>query len=104
MLSGSDIRLYVKRNNVIRDKEEGDFIMNEKELIANRLRSKNVLVHDSMFICPKHRNSFGIDWHCVKSKRHHPDHEPGLHSSTSDCRQATLATCLKIEGLPVGRR
>ena len=64
MLSGSDIRSYLKRNNVIRNKEEDDFIMNEKNLIANRLRSKNVLVDDSMFICPKHRSSFGIDWHC----------------------------------------
>ena len=40
----------------------------------------------------------------VKSKCHHPDHEPGLHSYTSDCRQASLATCLKIEGFPGGGR
>ena len=92
MLSGSNIRSYLKRNNVIRNKEEDDFIMNEKNFIANRLRSKNVVVDDSMFICPKHRSSFGIDWHCVKSKCHHPDHEPTLHSSASDCHQATLTT------------
>ena len=98
MLSGSDIRSYLKRNNVIRNKED-DFIMNEKNFIANRLRSKNILVDDSMFICPKHRSSFGIDWHCVKSKCHHPDHEPGLHSSTSDCRQASLATCLNFQSV-----
>ena len=78
--------------------------MNEKKLIANRLRSKNVLVDDSMFICPKQRSSFGIDWDCVKSKCPHLDHEPGLHSSASDCRQTTLATCLKIEEFPVGGR
>ena len=55
-----------------------------------------------LFVCPRHRSSFGIDWHCVKSECHQLDHELGLHSSASDCRQASLATCLKIDGFPVG--
>ena len=37
MFSGIDIRLHLKRNNVIRNKEEDDLIMNEKNLITNRL-------------------------------------------------------------------
>lgn len=104
MLSGSDIRSYLKRNNVIHRKEDDSIIVNEKNLIANRLRSKNIIIDDSMHICPKHRSSFGIDWHSVKSKCHHPDHDPSQRQSASDCRQASLNVCLRIEGFPLGGR
>jgi hypothetical protein len=104
MLSENDIRSYLKRNKVISKKEEDDIIMNEKNLIANRLRSKNIFVDGSTFICPKHRSSFGVDWHSVKSTCHHPDHDPNHRSFASDCRRAALTTCSKIEGFPVGGR
>jgi hypothetical protein len=104
MLNESDVRSYLKRNNVISKKEEDDVIQNERNLIANRLRSKNVYFDDSMSICPKHRSSYSIDWCSAKSTRHHPDHDSNHRSFASDCRRATLATCSKIEGFPVGGR
>lgn len=98
------MRSYLKRTNVISKKDEDEVIVNETNLIANRLHSKNIFIDGSMFICPKHRSSFGIDWHSVKSTCHHPDHDANNRSSASDCRRATLATCLKIEGFPAGGR
>ncbi len=38
LLGGTDIRSYLKRKNVISKIEQDDLIMNEKNLIANRLR------------------------------------------------------------------
>ena len=104
MLRERDIRWYLKRAHVIRKKEEDDSIMNEKNLIANRLRSKNILIDDSMFICPKHRSSFGVDWYSARSKCHHPEHDSTQPSNAADCRPATLTHCLKIEGFPIGGR
>lgn len=100
----NDIRSYLKRNRIISNEDEDEIIVNEKNLIANRLSLKNILITDSMHICPKHRSSFGIDWHSVKSSCHHPNHDANHRCSTSDCRRATLTTCLQIEGFPVGGR
>lgn len=99
-----DIRSYLKRKNVISKKEEDDVIVNEKNLIANRLRSLNIFIDDSMSICPKHRSSYGINWRDTTSVCHHPDHDPKHRPSARDCRRANLATCSKIEGFPVGGR
>jgi hypothetical protein len=104
LLSGIDIRSYLKRKNVISKIGEDNLIENEKNLIGNRLRSKNVFIDDSMVICPKHRSSFGIDWFDSKTKCHHPDHDPKRRCSTKDCRHARLSICSKIEGFPVGGR
>lgn len=78
--------------------------MNEKNLIANRLLLKNILIDDSMSICPKHRSSFGVDWHDVKTTCHHPDHDPQHRPKAFDCRRANLVMCSKIENFPVGGR
>ena len=102
MLSERDVRLHLERINVIRKEEEDDIIMNEKNLIANRLHSKNILINNSMFIYPKHCNSFCVDWYCAKARCHHPDHDPSHRSYAPDCHQAAVPTCLKIEGFPVG--
>jgi len=104
MLKGIDIRSYLKRNGVISKTEEDSFIMNERNLIANRLRSKGIFIDDSMAICPKHRSEFRIDWKDSKSKCHHPDHDSKHHSFFIPCRRANLATCSKIKGFPVGGR
>ena len=61
-LAEHDIRPYLKHLRVIAAVEEDNIIINEKNLIANRLLRKNILVDDSMWICPKHRSSFGIHW------------------------------------------
>ena len=84
--------------------EEDTTIINEKNLIANRLLLKNILMDDSMSICPKHRGSFGIDWRDHKSACHFPNSDQKYHATTSDCRRATLKLCSKIEGFPIGGR
>ena len=56
-LEGIDIRSYLKRRKVISKIEDDNLIVNERNLIANRLRSKEIFVDDSMAICPKHRSS-----------------------------------------------
>jgi hypothetical protein len=103
-LKSIDIRAYLKRKGVISKEEDDNFIMNERNLIANRLHAKDILVDDSMLICPKHRSSFGIDWCDSKPTCHHPDHESRQSFSTSDCRRASIDMCSKIEGFPVGGR
>ena len=60
-LAKSDIRQYLKRIGVIKKLDEDMTIVNEKNLIANRLIGKNILVDKTMSICAKHRSSFGID-------------------------------------------
>ncbi len=104
LLKDIDIRPYLIRKKVISKTEEDDFIVNERNLIANRLLSLNVLIDDSMAICPKHRSSYGIDWYDSKSKCHHPDHDSRQHSSGRDLRPANIISCSKIEGFPVGGR
>lgn len=103
-LTQRDVDHYLKRLSLIRKTEDDIIIMNEKDLIASRLSAKNIIVDDSMSICPKHRSSFGIDWWDVKSKCHHPDHDSKHHPKASNCRRADLTTCLKIQGFPVGGR
>ena len=53
-LAERDIRPYLKHLRVTAAVEEDNIIINEKNLIANRLLRKNILVDDSMWICPKH--------------------------------------------------
>ncbi|CAF4286381.1 unnamed protein product [Rotaria socialis] len=101
-LKDIDIRPYLKSKNVISKKEEDDFIVNEKNLIANRIRYLDIFIDDSMSICPKHRSSYGIDWHASKSTCHHPDHNSKHCPSVRDCRHANITTCSKIEGFAVG--
>jgi hypothetical protein len=101
-LGDIDIRSYLKRKNVISKIEEDDLIVNEKNLIANRLRFNNIFIDDSMYICPKHRSSYGIDWCVAKGKCYHPDHDPKRHPSKGDLRPAKIALWSKIEGFPVG--
>ena len=101
-LGDTDIRPYLKRKNVISKIEQDDLIVNEKNLIANRLRLENILTDDSTYICPKHRSSYGTDWYVAERKCYHPDHDPKHHPSKSDLRCANLTLCSKIEGFPVG--
>ncbi len=103
-LEGIDIRSYLRRKKVIAKIEEDNLIINERNLIANRLRSKEIYIDDAMSICPKHRSSYGIDWYDSKSTCHHHDHDSEYHYSSRDCRRVNLATCFKIEGFPVGGR
>jgi hypothetical protein len=103
-LSELDIRSYLKQNGIISKKEDDNIVMNEKNLIANRLFLKNILVNDIMRICPKHRSSFGIDWFHKKTTCHHPDHNSSNRSALKDCRPVNLTTCLKVEGFPIGGR
>lgn len=104
VLAEIDIRPYLKRLGIIKEKSEDDIIINERNLIANRLLAKNIVIDDNMSICPKHRSSFGIDWCDVVSTCHHPNHDQKQRSSVSDCRRANLALCSKLEGFPVGGR
>ncbi|CAF4127972.1 unnamed protein product [Adineta steineri] len=101
-LKDIDVRPLLQRYKVITRINEDDLIMNEKNLIANRLRLENILVDDSMFICPKHRSSYGLNWHVPETKCSHPDHDPQRHVSKSDLRAAKIDQCSKIEGFPVG--
>ena len=103
-LAQRDVRPYLKLISVIKKTEEDTTIINEKNLIANRLLLKNILIDDSMSICPKHRGSFGIDWRDHKSACHFPNSDQKYHATTSDCRRATLKLCSKIEGFPIGGR
>ena len=103
-LSELDIRSYLKNNGTISKKEDDNLIMNEKNLIANRLLRKNILVDNSMRICPRHRGAYGIDWCNRTTVCHHPDHGPSYSLSVKDCRRAKLNVCLKIEGFPIGGR
>ncbi|CAF3865475.1 unnamed protein product [Rotaria magnacalcarata] len=103
-LRAIDVRSYLKNKKIISHKEEDDFIINERNLIANRLKPSNILIDDSMSICPKHRSSYGIDWYDVRSTCRHPDHDSKAKSSARDCRRANINICSKIEGFPVGGR
>ena len=103
-LTELDIRSYLKRNNIISKKTDDDIIMNEKNLIVNRLTRKSILVGDNMKICPKHRSSFGIDWFSRTTTCHHPEHASGHSAVMKDCRRVKLSTCLKIEDFPIGGR
>jgi len=100
-LKDIDVRALLKRKKVISKIEQDNLIMNEKNLITNRLRLENILVDESMFICPKHRSSFGVDWRVLQSKCYHPDHDPKHHPSKRDLRCANISLCSKIEGFPV---
>ena len=103
-LSEYDIRSYLKCNRIIAKEKDDNIIINETNLIANRLMRKNILVNDAMLICPKHRSSFEIDWIDRKSTCYHPDHDPNSNVSITDCRRANLNTLLRAEGFPIGGR
>lgn len=86
-------------------KSEGDpSALSERDLIANRLKLRNIAVDDAMSICPKHRSSFGVDWFSSTSVCHHPNHNPRQRPKGSDCRRATLRLCNKIDRFPIGGR
>jgi hypothetical protein len=101
-LEAIDVRALLKRKKVISKIEQDDLIMNEKNLITNRLRLEKILVDESMFICPKHRSSYGVDWYVSDRKCYHPDHDPNHRPSKRDLRCASISICSKIEGFPVG--
>ena len=103
-LAQRDIRPYLKQLRIISKIEDDDIIVNEKNLIANRLLQANVLVDDSMSICPRHRSIYGIHWYDVGSLCSHPDHVSKRRSCVSDCRRAKLSMCSRIEGFPIGGR
>ncbi len=85
------------RKWVISKKEDGDSMINEKDLIANRSKSKDIVIDDSMPICPKHSCSYGMDWYDVKSTCHLPDYDTGTKSSSRDSRFANINICREIE-------
>ena len=60
-LINSDIRQYLKPIGAIKKLDEDMTIVNEKNLITNRLIGKNILVDNTMSICAKHQSSVGID-------------------------------------------
>ena len=103
-LSELDIRSYLEQSKVISKKEDDNIVVNEKNLIANRLIRKSILAENNMKICPKHRSSFGIDWFSRNATCHHPEHDSGHSSAMKDSRRVKLTTCLKIEGFPIGGR
>ena len=105
-LSNIDIRPYLKNHGIINTVHDDQIIINEKNLIANRLQRENIVVDDNMSICPKHRSSFGIDWNSNDTTCHHPDHAHDTEQRISfkDFRLANLKTCTKIEGFPIGGR
>jgi hypothetical protein len=101
-LSTYDRRQYLLRKRLIDKNEAESIVFNEKDLIANRLALKNIIVNDDMGICPKHRSSNGVDWSMKHTTCNHPDHKPNDKVSSRDCRQAKFSTCAKIEGFPIG--
>ena len=103
-LSQHDIRPYLKRNRIITKLEDDDIIMNERNLIANRLLRENIFIDDTMSIYPKHRSAFGVDWIDRKIRCYHLDQDSNASVSTADCRLVKLSTGFKIEGFPVGGR
>ena len=103
-LNENSVHEYLLRKNIITKRERDTIRISEKDLIANRLRLKNVFIDNNMFICPKHRNSFGIGWHDTRSVCHHPEHNPDQRHKPFDCRRANLDLCSKIEEFSVGGR
>ena len=77
-------------------------IVNEKDLFADRLKREKVLVDNTMSICAKHRSSFGIEWCNAVSGCSHTDDDSKHRPSASDCRQAKVNICSRIEGFPIG--
>ena len=57
-----------------------------------------------MFICPKHRNTFEINWSNRGNVGHHPDHDTNQHLRAKGCRVAMyyfpqrLANFLLVKG------
>ncbi|CAF1008105.1 unnamed protein product [Didymodactylos carnosus] len=81
--------------------DDDDKIMNERNLIANRLERLNIIVDDATSICPKHRSSFGIVW--FQSKQcYHPDYDPKRPAHSTDCRPASLDVSSRIQDFPIG--
>ncbi|CAF0935170.1 unnamed protein product [Didymodactylos carnosus] len=80
--------------------DDDDKIMNEINLITNRLERLNIIADDTTSICPKHRSSLGIGW--FQSKQcYHPDHDPKSPAHSADCRPASLDVSSRIQGFPV---
>ncbi|CAF0899738.1 unnamed protein product [Didymodactylos carnosus] len=100
-LEKNDVTGYMSWTGVVKKPEDDDVIMNEKNLILNRLSKYNLLIDNSMEICPKHRNTYGVGWN-DQTTCHHPRHDPKKFAEKSNCRRANLALCCNIEGFPVG--
>jgi hypothetical protein len=103
-LDGISAEEYLVYKGIISDKQRDRIRISEKDLIANRLRSKKIYIDNNMVICPKHRNSFGIGWYDQSSACHHPDHNQQKRPKPTDCRRTNLFNCWKIEGFPIGGR
>ena len=101
-LNEISVEEYLIRRGIISNKQRNDIRISEKDLIANRLRLKNIFIDNGMVICPKHRASFGIGWCDQNSLCHHPEHNPYQPPNPKDCRRANLIICQKIEGFPFG--
>ncbi|CAF0935152.1 unnamed protein product [Didymodactylos carnosus] len=89
-LEQNDIRQYLKHLGAVKHvDDDDDKIMNERNLITNRLERLNIIADDTTSICPKHRSSLGIGW--FQSKQcYHPDHDPKSPAHSADCRPASL--------------
>ncbi|CAM4970256.1 unnamed protein product [Rotaria socialis] len=69
-----------------------------------RVINKNILIDDSMSICPKYRSFFGIDWCDVLPRCNHPDDDSKYRPPASGCHRANLSMCSRIEGFTIGGR
>ncbi|CAF4485842.1 unnamed protein product [Rotaria socialis] len=67
-----------------------------------RVINKNILIDDSMSICPKYRSFFGIDWCDVLPRCNHPDDDSKYRPPASGCHRANLSMCSRIEGFTIG--
>ena len=95
---------YLINKRVMTDDQRIKMILSERKLIANRLQIKGIAINNNMFICPKHRNTFGVGWVDRSNVCHHPAHEGNEHPSPKDCRRANLLLCSQIDGFPIGGR
>ena len=95
---------YLINKRIITDQQRGRVILSERNLLVNSLQIKGIAIHNNMFICPKHRNTFGIGWLDRSNVCHHPDHAIHKHSKPKDCRRANLLMCSRIDRFPIGGR
>ena len=57
VLKDIDVKSYLQRKNEVSKIEEDNLIVNERNLLANMLCEKDILIGDSVAICSKHRSS-----------------------------------------------
>ena len=95
---------YLINKRIVTDQQRGRVILSEMNLLANRLQIKGIAIHNNMFICPKHRNTFGIGWLDRNNFYYHPDHAIRKHPRPKDCRKANLLICSRIDRFSIGGR